>query len=118
MRKPKIGVVGLGGIAKKAYLPILTNSTSFELIGAFSPTVAKREAICRAYRMESFAGLPELATSVDAAFVHSSNETHYDVVSSLIYSIAASMYTSINRSPRRWTKPSDSSSWPNETIAN
>jgi len=84
MRKPKIGVVGLGGIAKKAYLPILTNSTSFELIGAFSPTVAKREAICRAYRMESFVGLPELATSVDAAFVHSSTETHYDVVSYLL----------------------------------
>ncbi|MCT4784482.1 MULTISPECIES: Gfo/Idh/MocA family protein [Exiguobacterium] len=84
MRKPKIGIVGLGGIAQKAYLPILTNSTSFELIGAFSPTVAKREAICRAYRMESFAGLPELATSVDAAFVHSATDTHYDVVSYLL----------------------------------
>ncbi len=84
MRKPKIGVVGLGGIAQKAYLPILTNSTSFELIGAFSPTVAKREAICRAYRMESFSGLLELASSVDAAFVHSATDTHYDVVSTLL----------------------------------
>ncbi|KAB2862138.1 MAG: gfo/Idh/MocA family oxidoreductase, partial [Exiguobacterium chiriqhucha] len=84
MRQPKIGVVGLGGIAQKAYLPILTNSTSFELVGAYSPTVAKREAICRAHRMESFTGLPELAAAVDAAFVHSSTETHFDVVSYLL----------------------------------
>ncbi|WP_404353888.1 Gfo/Idh/MocA family protein [Exiguobacterium aurantiacum] len=84
MRQPKIGVVGLGGIAQKAYLPILTNSTSFELVGAYSPTVAKREAICQAHRMESFTGLPELAASVDAAFVHSSTETHFDVVSYLL----------------------------------
>ncbi|TCI69235.1 MULTISPECIES: Gfo/Idh/MocA family protein [Exiguobacterium] len=84
MRQPKIGVVGLGGIAQKAYLPILSNSTSFELIGAYSPTVAKRDAICRAHRMESFTGLPELAASVDAAFVHSSTETHFDVVSYLL----------------------------------
>lgn len=84
MRQPKIGVVGLGGIAQKAYLPILTNSTSFELIGAYSPTVAKREAICRAHRMESFTGLPELTAAVDAAFVHSSTETHFDVVSYLL----------------------------------
>ncbi|RHB48932.1 Gfo/Idh/MocA family protein [Exiguobacterium sp. AM39-5BH] len=84
MRQPKIGVVGLGGIAQKAYLPVLTNSTSFELVGAYSPTVAKRETICRAHRMESFTGLPELASSVDAAFVHSSTETHFDVVSYLL----------------------------------
>ncbi|TCI48550.1 MULTISPECIES: Gfo/Idh/MocA family protein [unclassified Exiguobacterium] len=84
MRKPKIGVVGLGGIAQKAYLPILTNSTSFELVGAYSPTQAKRDEICRAYRMESFTGLDSLASSVDAAFVHSSTETHYEVVSYLL----------------------------------
>ena len=84
MRQPKIGVVGLGGIAQKAYLPILTNSTSFELVGAYSPTVTKREAICRAHRIASFTGLPELAASVDAAFVHSSTETHFDIVSYLL----------------------------------
>lgn len=84
MRKPKIGVVGLGGIAQKAYLPILTNSTSFELVGAYSPTVSKREAICKAFRMESFNSLAELASAVDAAFVHSSTETHYEIVSYLL----------------------------------
>lgn len=53
MRKPKIGIVGLGGIAQKAYLPILTNSTSFELIGAFSPTVAKRSVTYRRVTYDS-----------------------------------------------------------------
>lgn len=84
MRKPKIGVVGLGGIAQKAYLPILTNGTSFDFVGAYSPTKAKRDEICRAHRIESFAGLAELAASVDAAFVHSSTDTHYEVVSYLL----------------------------------
>lgn len=84
MRKPKIGVVGLGGIAQKAYLPILTNSTSFELVGAYSPNETKRDMICRAHRMESFTGLETLATSVDAVFVHSSTETHYEIVSYLL----------------------------------
>lgn len=84
MRKPKIGMIGLGSIAQKAYLPILTNSTTYELVGAYSPTASKRETICQAFRMESFTGLPELASSIDAAFVHSSTETHFEIVSYLL----------------------------------
>lgn len=84
MQKPKIGIVGLGNIAQKAYLPILANHPLIDVIGAFSPNTSKREKICQTYRMTSFDTLEELASSVDAAFVHSSTETHYDVVSYLL----------------------------------
>ena len=84
MQKPKIGIVGLGNIAQKAYLPILANHPRIDLVGAFSPNVSKRQTICQTYRMTAFATLRELASSIDAAFVHSSTETHYDVVSYLL----------------------------------
>lgn len=84
MQKPKIGIVGLGNIAQKAYLPILANHPRIDSVGAFSPNVSKRQTICQTYRMTAFATLRELASSIDAAFVHSSTETHYDVVSYLL----------------------------------
>lgn len=84
MQKPKIGIVGLGNIAQKAYLPILSNHPLIDIVGAFSPNTSKREKICQTYRMTSFDTLEELASSVDAAFVHSSTETHYEVVSYLL----------------------------------
>ena len=84
MQKPKIGIVGLGNIAQKAYLPILSIHPRIEVVGAFSPNTSKRDMICQTYRMTSFDTLNELASSIDAAFVHSSTETHYDIVSYLL----------------------------------
>ncbi|WDH75709.1 Gfo/Idh/MocA family oxidoreductase [Exiguobacterium marinum] len=84
MRKPKVGIVGLGNIAQKAYLPILANHPLIDLVGAFSPNTSKRERICQTFRMAPFETLSDLASSIDAAFVHSSTETHYEVVSFLL----------------------------------
>ena len=36
----RIGVVGLGGIAQKAWLPVLSAATDWTLVGAFSPNQA------------------------------------------------------------------------------
>ncbi|WP_226038243.1 Gfo/Idh/MocA family protein [Aquibacillus saliphilus] len=83
-KKIRIGIVGLGQIAQKAYLPILSKALDWELIGAFSPGVEKREKICKQYRMNSFSSLAALADKCDAIFVHSSTETHYEVVSYLL----------------------------------
>ncbi|WP_215142953.1 Gfo/Idh/MocA family protein [Exiguobacterium qingdaonense] len=84
MRKPKIGIVGLGSIAQKAYLPVLVNHPLIDVVGAFSPNVSKREMICETFRMTPFHTLSELASSVDAVFVHSSTSTHYEIVSYLL----------------------------------
>ncbi|MDX5626607.1 MULTISPECIES: Gfo/Idh/MocA family oxidoreductase [unclassified Brenneria] len=82
--QPRIGIVGLGSIAQKAYLPILTQANRWQLIGAFSPDRTKTQRICRQYRINDFTDLATLAAACDAIFVHSSTATHFSVVSTLL----------------------------------
>ncbi|WP_407270552.1 Gfo/Idh/MocA family protein [Radiobacillus sp. PE A8.2] len=82
--KIRIGLVGLGGIAQKAYLPILTKELDWVFVGAFTPNKEKRERICQQYRINSFDSLTSLQEACDAIFVHSSTESHFEVVSFLL----------------------------------
>jgi len=82
--KLRIGVVGLGGIAQKAYLPILSHAEQWTLAGGFSPNQQKAQAVCDSYRMNCFSRLDELAAQSDAVFVHSSTASHFEVVSQLL----------------------------------
>lgn len=84
MKKPRIGMIGLGNIAQKAYLPILTKETEWSFEGAYSPSKEKRKAICSQYRIQDFNSLQTLADHCDAVFVHSSTSTHFEIVSSLL----------------------------------
>ncbi len=84
MAKLRIGIVGLGGIAQKAWLPVLSVARDWELVGAFSPTRAKAESVCAMYRMPYVSSLNELAARCDAVFVHSATESHFAVVSELL----------------------------------
>jgi virulence factor len=84
MREPRIGMIGLGSIAQKAYLPILTQETNWTFVGAFSPSKDKRKMICNQYRIQDFNSLQTLAEECDAVFVHSSTSSHFEVVSSLL----------------------------------
>ncbi len=83
-RKPRIGIVGLGNIAQKAYLPILMKETDWQIAGAYSPDRAKRERLCRHFRINSFDSLASLSSQSDAVFVHTSTDTHFDIVSYLL----------------------------------
>ncbi|OQP35692.1 Gfo/Idh/MocA family protein [Pantoea latae] len=80
----RIGVVGLGSIAQKAWLPVLTQAESWTLAGAFSPDQQKAKAVCDSYRMACFSSLNALADACDAVFVHSSTATHYEIVNALL----------------------------------
>ncbi|VXB73681.1 putative oxidoreductase YceM [Bacillus sp. 349Y] len=84
MRQLKIGMVGLGGIAQKAYLPLLSRETGWELAGIYTPDQRKRNRISKEYRLKAFNHLDHLAEECDAAFVHSSTDSHYEVVSTLM----------------------------------
>ncbi|OVZ96326.1 Gfo/Idh/MocA family protein [Yersinia vastinensis] len=83
-KKLRVGIVGLGGIAQKAYLPILTQAQDWQLVGAFSPNQIKAQPICDSYRMPYFSRLDTLAANCDAIFVHSSTASHFQVVSELL----------------------------------
>ncbi|WP_145573212.1 Gfo/Idh/MocA family protein [Yersinia alsatica] len=83
-KKLRVGIVGLGGIAQKAYLPLLTQELDWQLVGAFSPNQAKAQPVCDSYRMRYFSRLDSLAADCDAIFVHSSTASHFQVVSELL----------------------------------
>ncbi len=84
MTKLKVGVVGLGGIAQKAWLPVLSAAGDWTLQGAFSPTKEKAQKICDTYRIPYVSSLADLAAQCDAVFVHSATSTHFAVVSELL----------------------------------
>ena len=84
MSKLRLGVIGLGGIAQKAYLPVLSHADKWTLVGGFSPNQQKAQAVCDSYRMACFSRIDELASQCDAVFVHSSTASHFDVVGQLL----------------------------------
>lgn len=84
MSKLRVGIVGLGGIAQKAWLPVLTASPDWQVEAAFSPTKATALPICAMYRIPYAASLSALADVCDAVFVHSSTASHYVVVRELL----------------------------------
>lgn len=84
MSKLRIGVIGLGGIAQKAYLPVLSHAENWTLVGGFSPNQQKAQAVCDSYRMACFSRMDELAGQCDAVFVHSSTASHFEVVGQLL----------------------------------
>jgi virulence factor len=81
----RVGVVGLGDIAQKAYLPVLATREDVELVlctrnGATLATLARR------YRAGATATtLAELLDRhVEAAFVHAATEAHVELCSALL----------------------------------
>lgn len=80
MKKLRIGIVGLGDIAQKAYLPILSKEENWTLSGAYTPNAKKRGAVCSQYRINPFQSLENLCDHCDALFVHSSTSSHFEIV--------------------------------------
>ncbi|EES75218.1 oxidoreductase, NAD-binding domain protein [Paenibacillus sp. oral taxon 786 str. D14] len=81
----RIGIIGLGDIAQKAYLPVITAREDVELVLSTrnQETLSKLAA---KYRIpETVSSVDELVKSgVDAAFVHSATESHPAIVEQLI----------------------------------
>ena len=80
----RIGVVGLGGIAQKAWLPVLGAAESWTLQAAWSPGKEKALRICETWRIPYADSLDALAAQCDAVFVHTSTASHYEVVNHLL----------------------------------
>jgi len=77
--KLRIGMVGLGTIAQNTYLPILSTLETVDFVGAFSPNQEKTRAICAQYRITPFVSYEQLLSEIEAIFIHSATETHYDL---------------------------------------
>ncbi|MEH4014944.1 Gfo/Idh/MocA family oxidoreductase [Escherichia fergusonii] len=84
MKKLRIGVVGLGNIAQKAWLPVLSAAQDWSIQGAWSPSREKALRVCETWRIPCVDSLSRLAADCDAVFVHTSTASHFDVVSVLL----------------------------------
>lgn len=82
MGKKRIALVGMGGIAQKVYAPLLAWNETVEVQGIMSQRASTVERMQAKYRFPR--GTTELQEllgwELDAVFVHSPTETHYDIV--------------------------------------
>ncbi len=81
----RIALIGLGDIARKAYLPVLATDPTIEpVLVTRNPTV--REELGNAWRVpETYEHLEEALTAgIDAAFVHAATEAHPAMVNALL----------------------------------
>lgn len=81
----RIGIIGLGNIAKKAYLPVITAMDGIDLVLCTRNTQALN-SISKIHRIEHTVTTVEelLKKGVDAAFVHSATESHFEIVEKLL----------------------------------
>jgi virulence factor len=79
----RIGIIGLGDIAEKAYLPVIGSHPEVELAGIMSRSEATVERIGRRFRVEGrYTALDRMLgeQALDAVFVHSPTESHFSTV--------------------------------------
>ncbi len=73
----KLGLVGLGNIAIKAYMPVLVKEKDWILSGCYSRTKEHREEFGKEYRVKAYDSVEELAKNVDAVIINASTESHF-----------------------------------------
>ena len=81
----KIGIIGLGDIAKKAYLPVFAEKEDVEF-HLYTRDIAKLKNLGDKYRLSHIhLSMDELIESgVKGAFVHSATESHHEIVKQLL----------------------------------
>lgn len=81
----KIGIIGLGDIAQKAYLPLITQMEELEPYFC-TRTESVLQELGRKYRVNNlFNSVDELLKEdLDAAFVHAATEAHYPILKKLL----------------------------------
>ena len=80
----KIGIIGLGDVARKAYLPVISKKkVECHLFSRNNTTIQK---IAESYRFSNtHSSLDSLIrTGIHAAFVHSSTSSHFEIVETLL----------------------------------
>ncbi|MFD2611762.1 Gfo/Idh/MocA family protein [Paenibacillus gansuensis] len=81
----KLGIIGLGDIACKAYLPVITARNDVELVFC-TRNRQTLEHVSSMYRIQNKAASVDelLLHGIDAAFVHTATESHPEIVEKLL----------------------------------
>ncbi|MDM5276713.1 Gfo/Idh/MocA family oxidoreductase [Paenibacillus silvae] len=86
IKRTRIAIIGLGGIARKVYLPLLTAHPGVEVVGIMNRSSEPVKEVQRTYRIEQgTTDLKELLSwDLDAVFVHTATEAHFEIVMSCL----------------------------------
>ena len=81
----RIGIIGIGDICKKAYLPVLTARGDVELVLCTRNTKTIDDIKSRYRIKEAYTNIEDLIKSgIDAVMVHSSTESHFQICKMLL----------------------------------
>jgi virulence factor len=82
IKRTRIAIIGLGGIARKVYLPLLSAHPHAQIVGIMNRSPEPVKEMQHAYRIErGTTDLKELLTwELDAVFVHTATEAHFEIV--------------------------------------
>lgn len=81
-KRKRVAMIGIGDIARKVYLPLLSHHDQVEVVGVLSHSPKTVQDTVYSYRFpKGTTNLDELLSwDLDAVFVHSPTPTHYDIV--------------------------------------
>lgn len=81
----RIGIIGLGNICEKAYLPVITAIEGIEIVFC-TRNKERLNSLSKKYRIkEAVSTVDELINmNIDAAFVHTATESHIDIIEKLL----------------------------------
>lgn len=81
----KIGIIGLGDIAQKGYLPVLSEKENVDLI-LCTRNINTLNKLARKYRITQFVQTVEelIEKGIDAAFVSTATEAHFEIAEKLL----------------------------------
>jgi virulence factor len=84
----KIGIIGLGDIAKKAYLPVLSEKEGIELV-LCTRNLETLYQVSKKYRIKEKVQTVEelIAKGIDAAIVSTATEAHFEITEKLLSNV-------------------------------
>lgn len=81
----KIGIIGLGDISQKGYLPVLTEKENIELI-LCTRNIETLKKLSKKYRIKQYVQTVDelIEKGIDAAFVSTATEAHFQIAEKLL----------------------------------
>ncbi|WP_291649616.1 Gfo/Idh/MocA family oxidoreductase [Clostridium sp.] len=81
----KIGIIGLGNICEKAYLPVITAIEGIEIVFC-TRNKERLDNLSKKYRIAKVVSTVDelINMNIDAAFVHTVTESHIDIIENLL----------------------------------
>ena len=81
----RIGIIGLGNICEKAYLPVVTSLDDIDLVFC-TRNIDKLKYYSKKYRVKEYVtSVDELISkNIEAAFIHTATESHAEIIEKLL----------------------------------